>query len=94
MSDILKAENKALLGRATTADINLGREQIAHEELVEMLRGITQCGFNNQWCMDKLETFIGNKSIRSYHPCEDCSCPVREGEDICEWCEAEQKGTA
>ena len=90
----LKAENTRLLGRATTAEINLGREKIAYDELVEMVQGITQCGFNNQWCMDKLKTFIGSQFIRNYHPCEDCSCPVRKGDKTCEWCEAEQKGTA
>ena len=95
--DALKAENRALLGRATTAEIDLGREKIKYEELDEMMTAavvnvlVRNDGHRYDDLMDK---FVSCQFIRDYHPCEDCSCPVREGEKTCEWCEAEQKGTA
>jgi len=90
----LKAENTRLLGRATTAEIDLGREKIKYEELVEMIDGIIGCsgGYNLHFFVSGIKKLI-RFDPREYHPCEECSCPVREADKICDWCEAEQKGT-
>ena len=83
----LRAANKALLGRATNAEIALGREKIVYTELVEMVGGVLDS--DKIW----LDTWL-NLPTRRYNPCEKCLCPVHESEKICEWCEHEQKGTA